>query len=285
MASPFENLLQASQFAVQTRLAYDQMAQRGRENTQALLQRRAEQAQQGEQFLSEMNVKDRQLKMASDQFDVSMKLEQEKFKRQDYIATEQLGIAKEQLGMAKDEQAYQQSVGMFSDPWYRLQYYIYRTRPNEGRPPEPPTQIFTVTSSENDLAAGYKNLPSMFEAIMDPTKVGLKVSSTMMGSGNYPYQAMQVPFKLAEMNKTEADKTADNVLIELKKVQMAAQQAAVTKGGQLDPISTSFAITKAVAAYEQTKESMSEDKRKEVEAYLSTMQQLGLIPKNEEPKK
>lgn len=277
MASPFDNLLQASQFAVQTRLAYDQMAMRGRENVQGLLQRRAEQAQQGEQFLSEMNARDRQLEMASRQFDESMKLEKNKFERQDFIATSQ-------LQMAKEEQARQAAVGAYSKPWYALEYYKYRTRPNEAAPPPPPpTKVITVEGTQDDILAGYRNLPTLMDVILDPTKVGIEVTSHMMGSGNYAWAATQAPFKLSEMTKNESNKVADTALSELKKVQMAAQTAAVS-GGTLDPISTSFTLTKVISAYETTKGTMDESKRKEIEAYLSTMQQLGLIPKNEQPK-
>jgi hypothetical protein len=86
MASPFENLLQASQFAIQTRANYDQMAERRAEATANLMQRRAEQQQQNQQFLTEMNLKERQTKIAQNQFDSRMAFDYARAQSQDTFA-------------------------------------------------------------------------------------------------------------------------------------------------------------------------------------------------------
>jgi hypothetical protein len=148
MASPFENLIQAAQFGVQTRMGYDQMVEKRRENTQNLLQRRAEQEQQNQQFLAEMNVKDRQLKMQSEQFNQNMGLERQKLQQQDKQFSQELGFRKEsfgkEFGLKKEafdfdkafktkQQEFDFSRGAYSQRWYDLEYYKYRDRDAQGK--------------------------------------------------------------------------------------------------------------------------------------------------------
>ena len=103
MASPFENLLQASQFAVQTRMGYDQMIERKNENVAGLMQRRAEQEQQNQQFISEMNQKDKQLGAQERQFNIQV----EQAKR---IADRQNEMAIRAYDLQKDDQYFRQNV-------------------------------------------------------------------------------------------------------------------------------------------------------------------------------
>lgn len=86
MASPFENLLQASQFAIQTRMNYDQMIERKNENVSGLMQRRAEQQQQNQQFISEMNQKDKESIVRQRQFDAQIELAKETAENQNNFA-------------------------------------------------------------------------------------------------------------------------------------------------------------------------------------------------------
>lgn len=273
MASPFENLIQAAQFGVQTKMGYDQMAEKRRESTQNLLQRRAEQEQQNQQFLAEMNVKDRQLKMQSDQFGQTMGLEREKFKAQEKMAIEDLAFRKEsfgkEFGLKKDladfeksfrnkEFQYKTTRGEYSPLWYNLEYYKYRDRDASGRTieKEPKGPFVKVDTGSDEF---YKKQGRVSPSFGERTRSGL-VTQAVAGGGVPGLGGFITGFANAGQGKTVV--TNKKSLIDYTKQQISAldvaTQQAYDKKGRVDPISAADALTRAVGALETNKEMLSE---------------------------
>jgi hypothetical protein len=274
MASPFENLIQAAQFGVQTRMGYDQMVEKRRENTQNLLQRRAEQEQQNQQFLAEMNVKDRQLKMQSEQFNQNMGLERQKLQQQDKQFSQELGFRKEsfgkEFGLKKEsfefekafknkQQAFDFRQGAFSQPWYALEYAKIRDRdPVTGRTleKEPKGPFVKVNTGSDEF---YKKQGRVSPSFGERTRSGL-VTEAVAGGGVPGLGGFITGFANAGQGKTVV--TNKKSLIDYTKQQISAldvaTQQAYDKKGRVDPISAADALTRAVGALETNKEMLSE---------------------------
>ena len=276
MASPFENLIQAAQFGVQTKMGYDQMAEKRRESTQNLLQRRAEQEQQNQQFLAEMNVKDRQLKMQSDQFGQTMGLEREKFKAQEKMAIEDLAFRKEsfgkEFGLKKDladfeksfrnkEFQYKTTRGEYSPLWYNLEYYKYRDRDASGRTieKEPKGPFVKVDTGSDEFYKKHGGLsPSVAAFLVKQAVAGKAVP----GLGGFITGFANARQGITNAGQGKTVVTNKKSLIDYTKQQISAldvaTQQAYDKKGRVDPISAADALTRAVGALETNKEMLSE---------------------------
>lgn len=263
MASPFENLIQAAQFGVQTRMGYDQMTEKRLENTQNLLQRRAEQEQQNQQFLAEMNIKDRQLKMQSDQFGQTIGLEKQKLKAQEEMFEKDLGFKKESFGkefalktditnFEKDlktkEFQYKQTRGEYSPLWYNLEYYKYRDRDGSGRTVEPEYKgPFVRVKTPGEGLWGPDKMTRGQYAWMKGQEAGaasknFPFTSSLLGmaKGAYDYSASQYS-KKHQMTAQQYVKTT------LQNIDQAAQKAADSRQ-KLDPLTTADALNSAYNA-------------------------------------
>lgn len=279
MASPFENLIQAAQFGVQTKMGYDQMAEKRRESTQNLLQRRAEQEQQNQQFLAEMNVKDRQLKMQSDQFGQTMGLEREKFKAQEKMAIEDLAFRKEsfgkEFGLKKDladfeksfrnkEFQYKTTRGEYSPLWYNLEYYKYRDRDGSGKTIEPeykgPFVRVKIPGEElwgpDKMTRGEYAWMKGKEAGAQSKYMPFTASLLGMAKGAYDYSGSEYS-KKHQMTAQQYVKTT------IKNIDEAAQKAADSRQ-KLDPLTTADALNSVYNAvssnYEDFNKKYGKDK-------------------------
>jgi hypothetical protein len=271
MASPFENLLQASQFAIQTRANYDQMAERRAESTANLMQRRAEQQQQNQQFLTEMNLKERQQKMQAEQFDATMaynyaraqsqdKLAQagidltaaaQKFRQevevpfQQEISRGQLAIGRGQLGLA------QAQFGLTKQK-FDLEMDALR-KAQEAAAAGP---ITIDVDPGVDLASGYKDIQGIGRFL---SPIGSFLAGPFADLGRF--------IGRTDVKNLSAELVSEDIVKMSKDIGTKVSQS-ISSGRPIEPNSLLGAYVSMSQAYEEAKGRMPEASRKRSEAAI-----------------
>jgi hypothetical protein len=285
MASPFENLLQASQFAIQTRANYDQMAERRRENTMNLMQRRSEMEQQKQQFLTEVNLKDRQMKMQAEQFDATTAMQYAFERNRDNRAGQLYELQKRgqefEMGekfefekqKAASEEEYKNSMLAIAQGQYGMAKTKFDMeldalkRAEEARKAGPVT--FDVDAGL-DLASGYKNVSGKIGGLATGITMGYATGG-LAGIPGGVISGMQLARSVSTKGKQQgfqAELLSEDLVKEANVIKQSVNKA-IYEGRPIDQNQLYIKYSQMSTAYEEAKGSMKQREKLRTEAALN----------------
>lgn len=293
MASPFENLLQAAQFAVQTRANYDQMAERRRENTMNLMQRRSELEQQNQQFLADMNLKDRQQRMQADQFNKSLNQQYNLARMQDIAATEERKLKARGLDITERGQeadiryktgmlgVSQGELGLRRDEFNLRKQQIERELAAQQAAREALLAGPVTTGADPglDLAADYKNVPGKAGAVAAGITTGF-LTGGLAGVPGGMISGMQLARSISPKGKVKelsAELLSEDLVKEASNVKQKINQA-VFEGRPIDQNDIYYRYSQMYDAYQVAKGSMKQREKLRAEAAINDV--FSLLPQD-----
>jgi hypothetical protein len=307
MANQFDNLLNASLAASQLRQGYNQLAVQDKQATGSLLQRRAEQEQQGQQFVMSLNQQKSEQASRADQFNRSLNFNYSQLRQQDKWAniedqyknkaldesTRQFGMTfeegKRQFGLshtlaANQASHYGKSVDLLELQWKAKE----RQREIELETAEldlaerkgdstPWPSVEPFTNPPKGLLEGTGWFGSNFSFKNQRTKAGqLGVEGNFFDKATTSKGVVDLFLKAQEDYKTHPSKAyLDDRLKVLDSIYSMMAKRSTTPGAvQIDSktyASARIEYNKAVNVFERDKNLMSKNER---EVYLNRLQLL-----------